>query len=1178
MKLINRSKRFWLTLFCGFFILSIHAQEVRKEISLDKGWKTIASGVMPLEEEGFESANFNDENWLQVDVPHNWDQYEGFRRMKHGNRHGAAWYRKTFQVNPADKGKQHFLFFEGVGSFATVWVNGQKVGEHAGGRTTFTLDITDAIKFGKENTLAVKADHPAWIADLPWVCGGCSGEWGFSEGSQPMGIFRPVTLVVTDPVRVEPFGVHIWNDPAISKASAKLHLTTELSNYGSKSKEIKLVNRLLDAEGKEVDRQESRLILEAGQKDTVRQETKSIRYPNLWSPASPYLYTMVTEVYEGDKIIDRLETPYGIRWVSWPVARKDGDHRFFINGEPLFINGICEYEHLMGQSHAFTDQQVESRVEQMLAAGFNAFRDAHQPHNFRYHEASDREGILFWTQFSAHIWYDTPAFKKNFKQLLRDWVKERRNSPSVVLWGLQNESTIPKAFAQECTNIIREMDPTTSSQRLVTTCNGGEGTDWNVIQNWSGTYGGDPQQYGEELSEQILNGEYGAWRTLDLHTEGPFDQKGAYSEDRFYQLMQIKVREAEEHKDSLAGQFHWLFNSHENPGRIQNGEAFRDIDQVGPVNYKGLVTPWEEPTDTYYMYRSEYADKETDPMVYIVSHTWPDRWTKPGMKDSLVVFSNCEEVELFNAVNGHSLGKRENPGLGKNFQWDQANIQYNVLKAVGYINGKAEDLIVLHHLPKAPDFDQLMEGTEVLKSQAGYTYLYRVNAGGPDYTDQFGQLWQADVQRKDDQSWGSLSWTDQFENLPAFYASQRRTHDPIKGTKDWDLFQTFRYGKQQLRYEFPLPDGEYLVELYFNEPWYGTGGGMDCSGWRDFDVAISGDTVLHHVDIWKEVGHDHALKKVVKGKAKDGVLTIYFPKTTSGQALISGIAISSKGHDIKASPASSKTIKDFTCNINEASVQSWLDTGQPQYSDEKVAFSQLPYQLYGADWIRFPSQAKKVLGSFRALSASHVYVLMDSRVEDLPAWLDGFEGLEQNAANAGGVSFHVYKKALKAGENFIFGENGKASTETLSMYSLVLVEDYEMGEGEEQRPVEVHEAEKGSVAGAIRKGNFKKSDYVSFEDDAANAFSWESNPGLAGTFLIRFRYMNNTNHPLKIRLQIIADNGVVMRDDMIDFPVADEKWKILNTTSGSMLNAGKYIIRISGDGMKGLWLDRVEFQ
>ena len=175
--------------------------------------------------------------------------------------------------------------------------------------------------------------------------------------------------------------------------------------------------------------------------------------------------------------------------------------------------------------------RLPQRVKQIRAAGFNAFRDAHQPHHLDYQKYWDEEGILFWTQFSAHVWYDTPEFRENFKKLLRQWVKERRNSPSVVMWGLQNESTLPREFAQECSDIIREMDPTAKTMRVITTCNGGEGTDWNVIQNWSGTYGGDVTKYGRELSQanQLLNGEYGAWRSIDLHTEpGDFQVNGVW--------------------------------------------------------------------------------------------------------------------------------------------------------------------------------------------------------------------------------------------------------------------------------------------------------------------------------------------------------------------------------------------------------------------------------------------------------------------------------------------------------------------------------------------------------------------------------------------------------------------------------------------------------------------------
>ncbi len=229
---------------------------------------------------------------------------------------------------------------------------------------------------------------------------------------------------------------------------------------------------------------------------------------------------------------------------------------------------------LMGSSHAFTARTNKSKGFANESGGLlNAFRDAHQPHNLLYQKYWDELGILWWTQLSAHVWYDTPAFREQFKQLLKEWVIERRNNPSVVLWGLQNENKLPAGFARECTELVRSLDPTASAQRKVTTCNGGEGTDWDVPQNWTGTYGGDPATYDKDVKRQVLIGEYGAWRTLDLHTEGPFYQSGPYSEDRMTQLMEQKIRLAESVKDSSSGHFFWLYTSHDNPGRVQGRRA-----------------------------------------------------------------------------------------------------------------------------------------------------------------------------------------------------------------------------------------------------------------------------------------------------------------------------------------------------------------------------------------------------------------------------------------------------------------------------------------------------------------------------------------------------------------------------------------------------------------------------
>ena len=738
---------------------------------------------------------------VSINIPHNFDDYYGYRQLRHGNLHGSATYEKNFTADKQE-GKRYFLQFEGVGTYATVTLNGTSYPKELVGRTVWTLDVTDALQNGN-NRLEVLVDHPAMQTASPWVCGGCSSEWGFSEGSQPFGIFRPISLVETDAVRIEPFGVHIWNNTACDS----VFIETEVKNYTSQVQTIELVNKFTLASGKQVFRQAMTISLQTGETKIIRQSS-SVADVHRWSLEDPYLYNLSTMIKRDGKTTDEVRTPFGIRSISWPVLRKNGDNRFYLNAQPVFINGTCEYEHILGNSHAFSPEQIRSRVKQIRNAGFNAFREAHQPHNLLYQQLFDEQGMLFWSQFSAHIWYDTPQFRENFKRLLVRWIKERRNSPSIILWGLQNESVLPKDFAEECSAIIRQLDPTCREQRAITTCNGGEGTDWNVIQNWSGTYGGSAENYDNELSrpEQLLNGEYGAWRTIDLH--------GAekYSEESFTALLETKARLAEQafadvsgentdHK-GVCGHFQWLFASHDNPGRNQPDGAYRRIDKIGPINYKGLTTIWEEPTPAYYMYRQRYAGVET------VDHkTAADR----------------------------------------------------------------------NH--------------ELVKGAKGYRYLYRINCGGDAYTDEFGQLWQAD------DTIYSHSWGQDFEGVHAIQASQRHITDNIRGTKSDELFQFFRFGRHRLWWNLPVDGGNddriYRIELYFVEPWHGQNGGEkdDYEGLRIFDVAVNDSVVIDDLDPWAEAGYLGALKRVVTAKAKDGRLRISFPEVKAGQAVICGIAI-----------------------------------------------------------------------------------------------------------------------------------------------------------------------------------------------------------------------------------------------------------------------------------------------
>jgi len=1169
----------YIALLLSFlFVQNLYAQSGKRvSISLDNNWQTIANDKDINAYNGFEKATFSTQNWQNVNVPHNWDKYEGYRRLVHGNRHGYSWYRKSFTTNEKKNVKRFFLMFEGIGSYATIFLNGTKVGYHAGGRTSFTLDVTDAIYINKPNLLAVRADHPAHIQDLPWVCGGCSTERGFSEGSQPMGIFRPVHLIVTNDVRIEPFGVHIWNDTTVTEKSALLNMNTEVKNYSDRTRNVIISTKIINKTGVKIVEVETQKSVAPGVLVTVNQQTPELKNVQLWSLEDPYLYSVVTTIKENGKVMDELSTPYGIRWISWPVGKK-GSNQFFLNGKPVFINGIAEYEHLIGESHAFSAEQVRSRALLIKSAGFNAFRDGHQPHNLRYQEYWDKQGVLWWTQLAAHIWYDTPEFRKNFKTLLVDWVKERRNSPSVVLWGLENESTLPEDFARECTELIRSLDPTASSQRLVTTCNGGKGTDWDVPQNWTGTYGGDPNTYAEDIQRQVLIGEYGAWRTLDLHTEGPFNQNGAFSEDRMSQLMELKVRLAESMKDKTAGHFFWLFTSHDNPGRVQGGEGLRELDRIGPVNYKGLLTPWEEPLDVFYMFRSNYAPKETDPMVYIVSHTWPDRWTTTGRKDSITVYSNCDEVELFNDVNQASLGRKKRGGIGTHFQWDNVDIQYNVLYAKGYVNGKevVTDYIVLNHLPQSPNFSGFFKNAKAItKPQPKYNYLYRVNCGGPDYKDENANTWLADRQQSSDKTWGSNSWTKDFPGTPVFFASQRRTHDPIAGTKDWKLFQTFRYGRDKLNYEFPVQDGEYLVELYFNEPWLGTGSRMDYSKMRLFDVAINNQIVLKDLDIWKEAGHDAALKKSVKVKVKGGKLLVSFPNIKAGQAVISAIAIASLNKNAIPAPSSQSIAENIELNNGKAGlIQTWMDTGDKQFEDSEIAFTSLPSNFYGAQWLRTAlSDSKSTIKSLKLTEDADVFIAIHGVGNE--EVLKGYEDTRTSLTNSQNVTFNVYRKRYLKGEQVLLGNTLKNN------YTVVICPVSDLEPAHDLKKVVSYKATEARFIGpGLAKEVLMGRERAIFKKPSGDVLEFTINTGVADTYSLTVKYHNPFQKVLKAKIEVLAADGTVMKTpEAFDMnPTREGKWNYFTTNTGTMINAGTYKVRIISEDAEGVSIDAVDVQ
>ena len=290
----------------------------RRLVSLNDGW---TAQLLPSGEgQGVGSV-------IHTTLPHNFDDYYGYRQLRHGNLHGSAIYEKKF-AHEKKSDKRYFLQFEGVGTYATVALNGREYPRELVGRTVWTLDVTDALRNG-DNLLSVRVDHPAMQTESPWVCGGCSSEYGFSEGSQPFGIFRPVTLVETAPLCIEPFGVHIWANAACDS----VFIETEVRNYARDPQTAELVSKFAQADGKTVFRRSQGLRVEPGETVVIRQSAP-VAAAHRWSLEDPYLYVLTSMLKQPAAIdsddnpdrdpplvtTDDVRTTFGIRSLSWPAV------------------------------------------------------------------------------------------------------------------------------------------------------------------------------------------------------------------------------------------------------------------------------------------------------------------------------------------------------------------------------------------------------------------------------------------------------------------------------------------------------------------------------------------------------------------------------------------------------------------------------------------------------------------------------------------------------------------------------------------------------------------------------------------------------------------------------------------------------------------------------------------
>jgi len=401
----------------------------------------------------------------------------------------------------------------------------------------------------------------------------------------------------------------------------------------------------------------------------------------------------------------------------------------------------------------------------------------------------------------------------------------------------------------------------------------------------------------------------------------------------------------------------------------------------------------------------------------------------------------------------------------------------------------------------------------------------------------------------------------------------------IHSTNDEQLFQSYRFGMNKLKYQFPVPDGDYRVELYFTEPWYGVGGGMDCTGWRLFDIAINNKTLLKDLDIWKESGCDNALKKTFTVHVTGGQLQISFPHTAAGEAIISAIAISTLNQKTIPAASSGGVIRNLKVDKqNKWSIQSWMDIGQQVYTDADIRFSQLPPALYGADWIKTTvNAASSHPASFSLTVAADVYIAMNVKAEGRPQWLKDYQptGLSLQTDENGGSNFALYKKRyavnaiIPLGE---YGKDGKYSVAVLPVTTLQPAVDL-------KRSVKYDVANASIQGDGVIKDTLNKKKVLRFTASAGAKATMIITPGVADSYNLSFKYYNTSLQVFKANMQLQAADGTIMKSEVLNFkPLTKGKSGTVSTSTNGSINAGNYKVILTAIDAKGLIISGLEMQ
>jgi beta-galactosidase len=655
-----------------------------KTVSFNQNWRFHLGDAANAKD-----VSFNDAQWRQLNLPHDWSIEGEFSENAPAGTGGGAlpgglgWYRKTFTIPLTAKGKLIFIEFDGVYRNSEVWINGHYLGKRPYGYSTFEYELTPHLYYGtKPNVIAVKVDN-SQQPNSRWYSGS--------------GIYRNVWITTLEPVHIAHWGTYVTT-PDVSKLSTSVAIKTKVINVSNSAAAVDLTTIIQDADGREVARAVERV---KGQQTEVSQ-TLQVSAPALWSDVRPYLYKVVSQLTQAGRVVDRYETPLGIR-----SFRFDVNQGFLLNSRPVKIRGVCNHHDLGSLGAAVNTRAIERQLELLKAMGVNGIRTSHNPPAPELLDLADKMGFIVmdeafdvWkiqkTKFDYHLDWD-----EWHKRDLEDMVLRDRNHPSVFIWSIGNEvmeqwdkNPTGSTISKELVAIIRNLDST----RPITSATNGVSRDNKVITDGGLDLVGTNYHHANLPEfQKMFPGRpiVGAETNSSVHTRGsyamPSDEIRRWPrkdedilklsptyECSAYDNSTAPWGSAHEEQWKLVKKYDWFSGMYIWTGWDYIGEP-TPFPWPAVSSYFGIIDLAGFPKDPYYFYQSEWT---TTPVLHIFPH-W--NW-KPGEKvDVVAYFNNADEVELF--LNDRSQGTKRKQGDDMHVFWRLA-FAPGVLKAVSRKNGQ----------------------------------------------------------------------------------------------------------------------------------------------------------------------------------------------------------------------------------------------------------------------------------------------------------------------------------------------------------------------------------------------------------------------------------------------------------------------------------------------------------